>query len=244
MDDSIAERIADASSAGPDGIDMAPSRLRRAEAVLQRRTGRFAIVLEKITDALNQGAVIRSAEAMGIQYIFIVDPPVARRQRDKAQAFATKVTKNCNKWLTVRSFETTADCVAFLKYEGWSVWATDLSQTAVCLDSAGALGALPPRVAVVIGRETDGVSAEMLAACDRRVFLPMHGFTESFNLSVATALVLQRLFDACPEARGDLPDDVKAGLRREWFEELSRNATSRYPRGVRAVPGMLPYEEP
>jgi tRNA G18 (ribose-2'-O)-methylase SpoU len=35
------------------------------------------------------------------------------------------------------------------------------------------------------------VSAELLAACDRRVFIPMFGFTESFNLSVACALILQ-----------------------------------------------------
>ena len=45
---------------------------------------------------------------------------------------------------------------------------------------------------------------EMLEAADRRIYLPMFGFTESFNLSVAAALVLQRLLDAVPESRGRL----------------------------------------
>lgn len=86
---------------------------------------------------------------------------------------------------------------------------------------------MPARLALVIGRESDGVSKEMIAACDKRVYLPMHGFTESFNLSVACALLLQKLFDVCPEARGDLPDAEKAALREVWFGELSRNATCR-----------------
>ena len=45
----------------------------------------------------------------------------------------------------------------------------------------------------------DGVSEEMLEAADRRVYLPMYGFTDSFNLSVAMALLVQRLFYLCPE---------------------------------------------
>ena len=49
---------------------------------------------------------------------------------------------------------------------------------------------------------------------DRLIFLPMHGFTESLNVSVATALVLQRLLDACPESRGQLPPkELGLGLR-------------------------------
>jgi hypothetical protein len=45
----------------------------------------------------------------------------------------------------------------------------------------------------------DGVSEEMLKEADRRVYLPMYGFTDSFNLSVAMALLVQRLFYMCPE---------------------------------------------
>ena len=53
--------------------------------------GRFAVVLEKVTDSHNQSAVLRSAEALGIQHIFIVDPPLPRNEEGKPVAFAKKV---------------------------------------------------------------------------------------------------------------------------------------------------------
>ena len=53
-----------------DDDDECPERLRRMEAVLQRRTSRFLIVLERVLDGHNQQAVIRTAEAMGIQHVW------------------------------------------------------------------------------------------------------------------------------------------------------------------------------
>lgn len=50
----------------------------------------------------------------------------------------------------------------------------------------------------------------------RRVCLPMYGYNDSFNLSVATAMVLHHLFLCCPEARGDLTPERKRALRLEW----------------------------
>lgn len=63
------------------------------------------------------------------------------------------------------------------------------------------------------GREAEGVTEEFLEAADARIYLPLFGFTESLNLSVATALVMQRLFDLCPDARGNLTASEKAALR-------------------------------
>ena len=49
-------------------------------------------------------------------------------------------------------------------------------------------GPLPHRVALVFGTESTGVSTELLAACDRRVYVPQHGFADSLNVGVAAAL--------------------------------------------------------
>jgi hypothetical protein len=54
-----------------------------------------------------------------------------------------------------------------------------------------------------------------------------YGFTESFNLSVAAALVLQRLLDAMPESRGQLPPAEMDRLRREWYSGLARSDAAR-----------------
>jgi tRNA G18 (ribose-2'-O)-methylase SpoU len=206
----------------------APARLRRAEAILQSRTGRIAIVLERITDSHNHSAVLRSVEAMGIQNVFIVDPPVARNESCKPLAFAKKITKDCYKWLTVRSFSTTTECISALKEDGYEIWATDLSQKSINMDKEKhLLKPFPSKVAIVIGRESDGVSSELLEVANKRIFIPMYGFTESFNLSVACALVVQRAFDLCPEAHGDLSEDERSALRSSWFEELTRNPSNR-----------------
>ena len=90
---------------------------------------------------------------------------------------------------------------------------------------------LPKRVAVVLGSEGAGISAAMLAAADERIFLPMFGFTESFNLSVSAALVLQKLLEACPESRGDLPEAEAAQIRRAWYAQLAKTEGQRHSRG-------------
>merc|ERR1712072_1134859 len=70
-----------------------------------------------------------------------------------------------------------------------------------------------PRMAIVLGTEGEGISSEMLANAARAVFLPMHGFVQSLNVAVACGMVLQRLFDLCPAARGDLSSSDRVALR-------------------------------
>ena len=81
---------------------------------------------------------------------------------------------------------------------------------------------VPEKLAIVMGREADGVSQAMLQEADLRVYLDMFGFTESFNLSVASALVLQSLFNSCPEAHGDMSIQSKKVLRADWYSKLNR----------------------
>mmetsp|Transcript_23115 Transcript_23115/g.30006 ORF Transcript_23115/g.30006 Transcript_23115/m.30006 type:complete len:313 (-) Transcript_23115:58-996(-) len=216
-----------------------PARLKRAETVLNYRTGRFCIVLERCLASHNQQAVLRTAEAFGVQNVWVIEPDRSKwasQDNDVASVhtrkthLAKKVTKNCHQWLSLRTFLTVEECLHALKSESWEIWATDLSPKAVCLNDAegrGVLCPLPAKLAVVIGRESDGVSQEMLQKANRRIYVPMFGFTESFNLSVATALVLQRLFDWCPEARGDLSREDKDQLREKWYDALLRNPTAR-----------------
>lgn len=210
--------------------DEAPARLRRAETILQSRTGRIAVVLEKITDSHNQSAVLRSIEAMGIQNVFIIEPTIPRNETCKPLSFAKKITKSCYKWLTVRSFNTTLECIQTLKNENYKIWATDLSNDSINIDENPFkhFKPFPEKVAIIIGRESDGVSNELLNIADKRLYIPMYGFTESYNLSVACALILQKLFEICPEARGNLLENEKNELRHLWFEQLTKTPAARF----------------
>ncbi|CAM9367968.1 unnamed protein product, partial [Heterosigma akashiwo] len=64
--------------------------LKKAEAVLARRTARFIMVLERCTDSHNYTAVIRTAECLGVQHVWVIDPPV---KRDEGCDGATKTTE-------------------------------------------------------------------------------------------------------------------------------------------------------
>jgi tRNA (guanosine-2'-O-)-methyltransferase len=198
----------------PDA-DAAPRRLRKAEAVLARRTGRLMVVLERCADEHNRQAVLRTAEAFGVHRVALVDAPGVPAAR-----LSRGVTRGAAAWLELRRYRTPAECVAALRAEGWTIWATDLSPAAE--EAAPArLAPLPAKLALIFGREVDGVSAEALAAAERRLYLPIAGFTESFNLSVSAALLLQRLFDACPEMRGDLGAEERTAIRARWYRLLA-----------------------
>ena len=198
----------------------APRRLRRAETVLRKRSNRILLVLARtITDFKHQ-AVLRTAEAFGGSNVWIVDDPLCDARN--AAKFHRGVSKGAHNWLKIRSFENPTDCIEALRAAGRTIWATDLGRAAESVDRSK-LSPLPEKLALVMGRESDGVSAAMLAAADRRLYLPLHGFTESLNLTVATALMLQRLFDACPEARGDLSSDELSEMRKDWYARLASN---------------------
>lgn len=193
----------------------APFRLRRAEAVLRARTSRLVLVLERPWNDENVQAVLRTAESFGIQHVWTVRPLEARRRNVRS------VTKGSHLWLTERHFATPDECVAALRAERLPIWATELGPGATEVRTPADLAPLPPRFALVMGREVDGVSPLLLAAAERRLYLPMRGFTESFNLSVATALVLQRCFDADPTLAGAMDEGERAKLRAEWYHRLA-----------------------
>jgi tRNA (guanosine-2'-O-)-methyltransferase len=219
--------------------DEGPRRLRRAEAVLARRTSRVVLVLEKAWNDKNVAAVLRTAEAFGVQHVWIVREAEGRRR------VASSVTTGSHDWLSVRTFKDCDTLLAELRAEGIAVWATDLAEGAEELDSIEVLRPVPERVALVLGREVDGVSETFLAAADRRLCLPMRGFTQSLNLSVATALVLQRLFDADPTLVGSMPDDERAALRATWYARLGGTDERKRGRYVHAIDNPpAPLDDP
>jgi tRNA G18 (ribose-2'-O)-methylase SpoU len=201
--------------------DSVPFRIRRAEAILRRRTSRLVLILERPWNDDNVQAVLRTAESFGVQHVWTIKHPHTRRRAHRT------VTKGSHLWLTRRFFGEIAECVEAAREEGLSLWATDLDEGAIELDAPQALLPFPERVGIVIGREMSGISAELREAADRRIHLPMHGFTESFNLSVATALVLQRCFDAEPSLVGAMTGAERDALRRDWYVRLAGKNESR-----------------
>ena len=129
--------------------------------------------------------------------------------------------QRATEWLTVRDFASTKECLDELRATGHTIWVTDLSQQAVCLDQSITCEHVPRKLAICFGTEAVGCTPELLAGADKRVYLPLRGFADSLNLSVATALVIHHLFLLDPTIEGDMSERERHELRRQWFPKLA-----------------------
>lgn len=236
--------------AKPHGLDRAGGEnrlLRKCETVLSQRTDQIMIVVERSVDTHNYSAIIRTAEALGIQHIWVISPPglnpegnavKRRRKKDvwvedrKAQAVHVAFAKKATKWVSIREFDDTESCIAALREDGRTIWVTDLSQEAVDFDDllgreSPSPGGIPDKVAVVFGSEGMGVSETMINAADTRVYLKMHGFADSLNLSVSAALIMQRLKFAAPGSVGRMAEEDRQKLRLMWYPMMGRTDEQR-----------------
>lgn len=160
---------------------MTDERRLRLEEVVAKRSHHVVPVLENIYDQGNVSAVMRSSEAFGFIQMCLVDRPGAKFKA------ANRVTKGAEKWLDVLPFSSPDSAISDLRARGYKIWATDLNTTHT-IDN---LDWTNP-IAIVLGNEKEGVSEEMKAMCDGTFRVPMLGFSQSFNISVAAALILYR----------------------------------------------------
>ena len=122
----------------------------RIERVLSTRTKRIILVLDGVANTSNRGGIFRAAEALGVQYVYIVPPKrhkVPSRNLAGRKVPAT-VSKRTEKYLTIRRFDSVNDCVKVLRAEGRVVWATHLHHDKSFPLTCGV--EIPPLLAIVI----------------------------------------------------------------------------------------------
>lgn len=155
-------------------------RLRRIESVLDGRTRDVIPVLERLSDPHNTAAVLRSADAFGIQEVHVID---------EAARFvaSTRVAKGTERWLDIVRESDTVACVKHLQGRGYRVYYAAMDGELVPDDLASI-----PKIALVFGNEHAGVSASIREHADGGYRIPMRGFVESLNVSVAAAITLHR----------------------------------------------------
>lgn len=195
---------------------VSPERVARIDHVLTHRLVSLTAVFENIFDPHNVGACLRTCEGFGLQ-----DAHVITEQHGYKPP--TSITMSSDRWMTLHRHKTTAGCVEALRAQGFELWVSDLEAESALSDLP-----LPPKLAIVMGNERDGITETMRAAADRRFVLPMTGMVQSFNLSVALALCLNGTVDrwrARLGAPGDMPLSRQWRLRRRWLERGVRQAT-------------------
>ena len=171
------------------GPTLTAERRQRIDQVVAARTFAVVPVLEQIADAGNIAAVLRSAEGLGYGGVHLVPAAAGGDGRPP-----NRVTQGAEKWLLTRSWESSAACVAGLRAAGYRIAVTLPGGGSIPLASLD----LSTPIAMAFGNEHRGVSEFLAAAADERVSVPMHGFSRSFNVSVAAGVVLAHLRDRLP----------------------------------------------
>jgi tRNA (guanosine-2'-O-)-methyltransferase len=159
---------------------MTADRLARIKAVVAQRTKSVVPVVEGLVNTGNVSAVMRSAEALGYQSFHVV-----RGEHDRFK-HSERTSRGAEKWLDLYRWSAPAPCVRYLRAEGYRVAAMHLAEDGLPISE---LDFTEP-TALVFGNEKQGVSPAMLEAVDVCCIVPLSGFTESFNVSVAAAVAL------------------------------------------------------
>lgn len=152
-----------------------PARLNRIGAVAQGRTNQFIPILSDIYDRGNISAVLRSAEGLGFGEIHLI-------QRGDRFRVANRVTRGADEWLDIFTWGDPG-VVSGLKSRGYKVLSTGFENAKPIQE----IDFTQP-TAFVFGNEKDGVKPDIAELCDGCVYIPMNGFSQSFNISVAAAI--------------------------------------------------------
>lgn len=171
-----------------------PERYESLTRRLDRRTRYMVMCLEDIYYPHNASAVIRSAEAFGLQELHAVEHTVR---------FAPNkhIVRGTDQWLDIRKWNDTLSLVGHLRGRGYRIVATAPPRVEDPASAGGRRVNFTPSdfevaagpFALFMGTEKSGISTELAAEADAVISIPMVGFAESLNISVSAAIAAQRL---------------------------------------------------
>ena len=157
------------------------------ETKIQERTQHLSIVLENIFQGRNISASIRSADCFGVQDVHVIE-------NDNIFNDDSEVSMGAEKWITIKRYNqkkyNSIEAIKDLKSKGYQIIATTPHNTDCNLYD---LDITQKKIALFFGSEVKGCSKETLTLADKKMKIPMYGFTESYNISVAVSLCLQHL---------------------------------------------------
>ncbi|HQZ25943.1 MAG TPA: RNA methyltransferase [Flavobacterium sp.] len=150
--------------------------------VLENRTKHFTVVVEDVFQMHNASAVMRSCEVFGIQELNVIEERYGK-------SIDKEIAMGAQKWVDINKFDNVSHCVETLKNQGYQIIATTPHENDCLLDDFD----ISKPSALFFGTERDGLSDEVLQKADGFLKIPMAGFTESLNISVSAAIIIQNL---------------------------------------------------
>jgi len=171
---------------------LTPRRQELFKKELSQRTNHFTVATEDVYQLHNTSAVIRSCDVFGVQNVHIIE-------EQNAKKIDREIAMGAQKWVTINRYHSVQDSIKSLKGKGYQIVATsphieshNLRDFDVTRPSA-----------IFFGTEKDGLSEEVLNQADSYIKIPMVGFTESLNISVSAAIILQHITNELKQSEVD-----------------------------------------
>ncbi|BBB32563.1 tRNA (guanosine-2'-O-)-methyltransferase [Thermotomaculum hydrothermale] len=197
---------------------LSEKRLNRIKQVINNKIENITVVLDNLLDSHNTSAIIRTAEGLGLKDIYIIE-------KDYEFEINKAVTKYSHKWVELHRYKDFTPCVKDLKEKGYKIFVANVGEKSVKLTD---IEITPEnKYAFVVGNEHDGISDEMLKYADCEFTIPMYGFTESFNVSVACAIILSYTIYKYRNALNkpsDLSENEKQKIYFDFLKKAVKNS--------------------
>ena len=158
---------------------MTPERFAKLQRALDRRQPDLTVFMDAVNKPHNLSAIIRTADAVGIQRLHAISEGEAIRRHHM-------IAGGAKHWVGITLHRSTKAALAALRAEGWRLVAAHLGEKTRDYRDVD----YTAKVAVMVGAELVGLSDAAKAAADDHIAVPMHGLGTSLNVSVAVGVIL------------------------------------------------------
>lgn len=189
------------------------ARKARIRQVLAKRQKDLSLIIDNIWDPHNVSAVLRSCDAFGLLRVHLY------YTRETFPDLGLKSSGSAKKWVEQAEHTNAPAMLEELRSQGFQVLRTGFSGHARPLHAWDMTGP----TAVILSNEHDGASPELMELVPDELYIPMCGMVQSFNVSVAAAIILH---EACRQ-RMNAPEPADRYLSQEEIEALSQAWESR-----------------
>lgn len=192
-----------------------PNKVEMFDRIAALRTRHLTVALENIYQEHNASAVLRSCDCFGIQEMHVIEKGFQYSvQRD--------IALGAGRWVDMFNYNLgdnpTDDCILNLQNRGYKIVATTPHTDAFTIHNLP----IDQPLAFFFGTERRGLSQEVIDRADYKVKIPMFGFTESFNISVSVAIVLQTIRQRLEESNLNwkLTEEELIALKIKWCRKI------------------------
>lgn len=194
-----------------------PNKREMFDRIAADRTRHLTVVLENVYQEHNASAILRSCDCFGIQDLYVIEKQFRYEvKRD--------IALGAGRWVDMYHYndgsEPDLQCISDLKSEGYKIVATTPHTDDKTIHEID----LTQPIALVFGTERRGISDTMRSLADEFVRIPMYGFTESFNVSVAAALTMNVLRERLEKSKLNwkINQDEQIQLKLDWCRKILR----------------------